>query len=143
LLGAQGPVWGHGDVEARVWAVGEAPGERELETRVPFTGPAGTVLDIAMRAAGVARETWWVDNVVKCMPPGKAGRGFRRPSEAEIEFCASRWLLPLLQQRQPNVVVALGDVAANALGVPRKAKITEWRGAVLPLVEAADARRDV
>ena len=71
----------------------------------------------------------YVTNVVKCMPP--QGRGFRKPTASEIEACASRWLDEELAQVKPNVVVALGEVAAHRLGMPKEAKITMWRGTVI------------
>ena len=38
-------VFGTGDPRARIMFVGEAPGEREDETGVPFVGAAGQLFD--------------------------------------------------------------------------------------------------
>ncbi len=131
LFHAKGPVWGCGPPEARVAFVGEAPGPDEIYRQEPFVGRAGTVFNVALKAAGVARGTVYITNVVKCMPPRKGQPNtFRKPTAAEIEFCTSRHLAKELEGR--NVVVALGDTAFNHLtrdGVKRG--ITKWRGTVM------------
>lgn len=122
---------GQGPRTARLMLVGEAPGEVELARGTPFSGPAGSVLNIALRAAGINREGVYVTNTVKCMPPGLHGKGFRKPTELEVQFCADRWLNQELEEIKPRVVVALGETAASRLGMPIGSPITEWRGAIL------------
>jgi DNA polymerase len=138
LFDALGPVWGSGPVQGGNLAlVGEAPGPEEVAGRppAPFIGRAGSVLNIACAAAGLSRSLLWVDNVVKCLPyvPGDlTKRKFRKPMLAEVEYCASRWLTPLLKERQFNCVVAMGDSALAWLVRDGKArKVTQWRGKVM------------
>src|SRR5262245_15005147 len=45
-------VFGEGAAKARVMFVGEMPGDREDQEGKPFVGPAGRLLDEAMRSAG-------------------------------------------------------------------------------------------
>jgi DNA polymerase len=99
--------------------VGEAPGDREdLEGR-PFVGPAGEVLDGALAAAFVARDTVYVTNAVKHFawePRGKR-RLHRRPTPHEVDAC-NGWLREELARVRPRVVVALGATALRALCGP-------------------------
>lgn len=117
------PVAGEGARDAALMLVGEAPGDREDLTGRPFVGPAGAVLDEALRQAGVARDRLYVTNAVKHFawePRGKR-RLHRRPLPAEVEACHG-WLRAELADVRPHVVVALGATAVGAL--------TDWRGSV-------------
>ena len=49
-------VFGEGSPHARVFMVGEQPGDKEDLQGRPFVGPAGGVLDKALQAAGIDRE---------------------------------------------------------------------------------------
>ena len=64
-LKATQTVFGEGPRAARVVLVGEQPGDREDELGRPFVGPAGTLLDKALEAAGLEREGVYLTNVVK------------------------------------------------------------------------------
>src|SRR5262249_28728383 len=58
-------VFGEGRRNARVMMVGEQPGNEEDLAGHPFVGPAGTLLDRALAAAGIDRGDVYVTNVVK------------------------------------------------------------------------------
>jgi DNA polymerase len=45
--------------------VGEQPGDREDIEGAPFVGPAGHILDQALREAGIKRDEVYVTNAVK------------------------------------------------------------------------------
>lgn len=49
-------VFGEGNAHARVMLVGEQPGDAEDVTGHPFVGPAGKLLDEALREAGIERS---------------------------------------------------------------------------------------
>jgi uracil-DNA glycosylase len=73
--------------------VGEQPGDREDREGRPFVGPAGQLLNKALREAGVDRKRVYVTNAVKHFkfePRGKR-RLHKRPSASEIRICR-RWL---------------------------------------------------
>ncbi len=119
---------GVGDRNARWLFVGEGPGRTEDQQGEPFVGPAGKLLDNMLRALGLARgEATYIANVVKCRPVGADGRD-RPPSPDEIAAC-----LPYLQRQialiQPDIIVALGKVAALALlGLPQDGSLSSVRG---------------
>ena len=130
---ATATVFGEGDRSARLMLVGEQPGDHEDRTGHPFVGPAGRVLDEALAAAGIDRETVFVTNVVKHFkwrPSGKR-RLHERPNAAEIRACRP-WLDIETEIIRPDLLVALGATAAQALAGPAF-RITERRGEVVQL----------
>src|SRR5688500_15867022 len=121
-------VFGEGPIAASMLIVGEQPGDQEDEAGVPFVGPAGVVLDKALDAAGIDRGEVYVTNAVrhfKWIPRGKK-RIHQRPNVRQVRAC-----LPGLESEieliQPDVLVCLGAVAAQALLGP-KFLVTQQRG---------------
>ena len=80
---------GEGPDHAAFMLVGEQPGDREDLAGKPFVGPAGRVLDEALRDAGIAREQTFVTNAVKHFKHEMRGkrRLHKRPNNYEIERC--------------------------------------------------------
>jgi DNA polymerase len=109
-------VFGQGPANAPVMLVGEQPGDSEDKAGLPFVGPAGRILDSALREAGVDRGRVYVTNAVKHFknePRGKR-RIHQRPDRYEIERC--RWWLDReIEIVRPQLTIALGATAASAL----------------------------
>jgi len=122
------PVFGEGQVNAKVMLVGEQPGDKEDVAGYPFVGPAGRVLDEALETAGIARDDVYVTNAVKHFK--WRARGKRRihdkPNAAEITACRP-WLDGELALVAPRVLVPLGATAAQAL-LGRSFRVTQRRG---------------
>ncbi|KRE33097.1 uracil-DNA glycosylase [Mycobacterium sp. Soil538] len=131
-------VFGEGPADARLMLVGEQPGDREDVAGEPFVGPAGRLLDKALREAQIPREPVYVTNAVKHFKFVPAERGVRRihktPSRTEVVSCRP-WLFAEMQAVTPEVVVLLGATAAKAL-LGNDFRLTAHRGEVLRL--AAD-----
>jgi DNA polymerase len=130
-------VFGEGPRNADVVFVGEQPGDVEDRTGEPFVGPAGRVLDEALEAAGIDRRRVYVTNAVKHFkwrPRGKR-RLHEKPNGAEVAACR-HWLELELRLVKPDLVVALGATAAQALLGPAF-RVTKERGKVRasPLAE--------
>jgi DNA polymerase len=131
----QCPLWentrqavpGEGAPSARVFFIGEAPGEKEDQSGRPFVGRAGKLLDRLILGAGLTREEVFIGNVIRHRPPGN-----RDPHEDEIAACAP-YLDRQLAAVRPYLVVTLGRHSARYIlgkaGV-RFNKITEIRGSV-------------
>lgn len=132
LTGTQ-TVFGVGPPQARVMMVGEQPGDREDIEGLPFVGPAGKLLDEALKEAGVDRTQVYVTNAVKHFkwePRGKR-RLHKKPSAREVSACAP-WLEAELTAVKPDLVVALGATAAQAL-LGKDFRLTAHHGEVFPL----------
>ncbi len=124
-------VFGEGAPGARVVLVGEQPGDAEDVQGRPFVGPAGQVLDDALRAAGIDRASVYLTNAVKHFswePRGKR-RIHQTPRMSEMRACRP-WLEAELQAIRPDVVVCLGATAARALLGPQ-ARVGALRGKVI------------
>jgi len=134
-------VFGDGAERAKVMFVGEQPGDREDIEGKPFVGPAGGILDEALRAAGIDRGEAYITNAVKHFkwkPQGKR-RLHQKPNAAEIGACRP-WLDAEIALVKPQILVCLGATAAQAL-LGRDFRVTQQRGQFierpgLPLVMA-------
>jgi len=124
-------VFGKGPAEARVVMVGEAPGDMEDRKGEPFIGPAGRLLDDALRDAGIDRGTVYVTNAVKHFKFKIVGGGRRlhqKPGVREMKACKP-WLEAEIEAIRPEIVVCLGATAAQSVIAP-DFKITRQRGEV-------------
>jgi uracil-DNA glycosylase family protein len=121
-------VFGQGPARAEAMLVGEQPGDREDREGAPFVGPAGALLDRALREAGIAREQVYLTNVVKHFRFRQRGkrRIHQRPDSEHIAACRP-WLEAELAVVRPRVLVCLGAVAAQAL-LGRQVRVTRDRG---------------
>jgi uracil-DNA glycosylase len=129
-------VFGQGRSSARLMLVGEQPGDKEDKEGEPFVGPAGRLLDRALKEAGIDRAEAYVTNAVKHFKwrPRGTRRLHQTPRVGEIEACKP-WLEAEVQAVEPEAVLALGATAARSLFGP-KVKVTKDRGKPLesPLV---------
>jgi DNA polymerase len=130
---ATGTVFGTGPAHARVMIVGEVPGDQEDRQGLPFVGPAGRLLDQALDEAGLDRAAAYLTNAVKHFTFTERGkrRIHKTPSRAEIVACRP-WLVAELDRVRPELVVALGAVAAKSL-LGKDFRVTKERGKVLSL----------
>ncbi|MDT7802172.1 MAG: uracil-DNA glycosylase [Actinomycetota bacterium] len=123
-------VFGEGAGRAKVFVVGEQPGDKEDEAGEPFVGPAGKLLDKAFEEAGFDRRSLYLTNAVKHFKFKRDERGKRRihqkPSRTEVVACRP-WLLAELRAVRPDLVLFLGATAAQALLGP-KFRVTAHRG---------------
>jgi len=114
-------VFGKGDRHAELMFVGEAPGEQEDLSGIPFVGRAGQLLDKFLYAVDIDREDVYIANILKCRPPKN-----RDPLPAEEDACID-YLREQTRLIKPKVIVCLGRIAAMRLIKP-DFKITKEHG---------------
>lgn len=114
-------VFGVGDPHARLMFVGEAPGEQEDLSGIPFVGKAGQLLDKYLYAVDIPREDVYIANILKCRPPKN-----RDPLPAEEDACIG-YLREQVKAIRPKIIVCLGRIAAMRLIDPAY-KITAEHG---------------
>jgi uracil-DNA glycosylase len=126
---------GEGPARAALMLVGEQPGDKEDLAGKPFVGPAGLMLDRALRDAGIAREQTFVTGAVKHFKHEMRGkrRLHKRPNNYEIERCKI-WLDFERDLVKPSTIVALGVTAARSL-TGRTVTISKARGHPLELAD--------
>lgn len=109
-------VFGEGSPPCAVMLVGEQPGDREDIEGHPFVGPAGELLDRALREAGLRRDETYVTNVVKhfrWVARGKR-RIHQRPDASHVAACRP-WLRAEVEIVRPRLIVLLGATAAQGV----------------------------
>lgn len=105
-------VFGTGNRSADLMFVGEAPGEREDATGIPFVGAAGQLFDKYLAAVGIDREDVYIANILKCRPPHN-----RDPQPEEGDACIS-YLREQVKLIRPRIIVCLGRISASRLIKP-------------------------
>lgn len=123
-------VFGEGNLNAELMLVGEQPGDNEDLAGRPFVGPAGEILDQALRDADIAREQLYITNAVKHFKFSRVGetRYHRTPTLKEITGCKP-WLEEEITLINPKRILALGNSAARSLinpGYTAKAHGSQW-----------------
>ena len=114
-------VFGVGNREAELMFVGEAPGEQEDLSGIPFVGRAGQLLDKFLYAVDIDREDVYIANILKCRPPKN-----RDPLPEEEDACIG-YLREQVALINPKVIVCLGRISAQRLIKP-DFKITKEHG---------------
>lgn len=109
-------VFGTGLAKARLFFVGEQPGNKEDELGQPFVGPAGKLLDGALADAGIDRSACYLTNAVKHFKWKARGQRHMHdtPSAREAKACQP-WLEAELSAVRPEMVICLGATAVRSL----------------------------
>ena len=102
-------VFADGNPESKIMLLGEAPGEEEDKTGIPFVGAAGKLLDKMLLAINQSRKNTYISNIIFWRPPGN-----RRPTEQEVQLC-----LPFVYKHieiiRPKILILAGSTAAKAI----------------------------
>ena len=118
--GATQLVMGHGNPNAKIVFIGEAPGKNEDLQGVPFIGAAGKLLDEMLATVSVQRSDVYITNIVKYRPPNN------RDPLPEEKKAFWPYLLEELKIIEPAVIVTLGRHSMEYF-LPGK-KISEIHG---------------
>lgn len=116
-----------GPIDASIAIVGEAPGEVEELSGIPFVGSAGKRLNSFLKAAGINRNDCYITNISKYRPPDN---DMNRLEEigVNLDFCVQD-LKEEFKLHKHNVIVACGNHALLVL--TGRESITKWRGSIL------------
>ncbi len=117
-------VSGSGHFNPIVVFVGEAPGEEEDKTGLPFQGESGLILYRWIDELRLLDTEFSILNIVKCRPPNN-----RDPMDYEIKTCTDLWLKKQLEILEPKIIVSVGRIAsAYFLGDKFKSGILTYAG---------------
>jgi DNA polymerase len=124
-----------GDRQAKILIIGEAPGEQEDLTGLPFVGKSGQLLDKILESVGLdSNRDVYICNTVKCRPPNN-----RVPTEVETSTCKP-YLLEQIRLIDPKIILLTGatslkSILGEKLGISKvRGKWYEWDGRlVMPI----------
>jgi len=115
-------VVGRGNLKAPIMVVGEAPGQNEDETGLPFVGKSGQLLEKILASVNLSTEQdIYIANINKCRPPDN-----RVPTKDEIAACKP-YLLEQIRLVDPKIILLTGATALKSL-TGDKQPITKIRG---------------
>jgi uracil-DNA glycosylase family 4 len=128
-------IQGDGSPNAQIAIVGDFASAFDMNARKPFSGPAGTILEQCLHAAGLIRGECYITNLIKVRPMrtvGKKGneyvtfdtKGRGTFNERGMAFVDE--LRGELDQCGANIIVACGDAAFLALTGLNK--LSKYRG---------------
>jgi len=115
-------VIGRGNPQADLMIIGEAPGQTEDETGLPFVGKAGQLLEKILASVQLDTEKdVYICNINKCRPPDN-----RVPTTQEMNACQP-YLLEQIRLVDPKIILLAGATAVKGLTGEKKG-ITKIRG---------------
>lgn len=100
---------GAGNIRAKIFLLGEAPGQEEDLQKMPFVGRSGKILDRLLLGRRLKRQDLYITNTVKCRPPKN-----RPPKQSEINTCKP-YLLRQLNIIRPKLIITLGTYATKEI----------------------------
>jgi uracil-DNA glycosylase len=108
-----------GEADAEAMLVGQAPGIRERDIRMPFAGQAGARLRRWLEPAGLGTEEafyrrLYITSVAKCFPGKRPGGGDVRPGGPMIRTCLP-WLTQELALVRAPFLISVGTLALEQL----------------------------
>ena len=109
-INSKNTVFSDGNSNARIMAIGEAPGAEEDLKGIPFCGQSGKLLDKMFASIGLYREqNLYITNTVFWRPPNN-----RRPTKEELDICR-----PFLEKHialiKPKLIIMVGATAVESL----------------------------
>ncbi len=115
-------VVGRGNLNAPIMLIGEAPGQNEDETGLPFVGKAGQLLEKILASVNLDTEKdVYISNINKCRPEDN-----RVPTTEEIAACKP-YLLEQIRLVDPKIILLTGATAVKGVTGDKRA-ITKIRG---------------
>jgi uracil-DNA glycosylase len=103
-------VVGRGNLKALIMIIGEAPGQNEDETGLPFVGRSGQLLEKILASVELDTEKdVYISNINKCRPPNN-----RAPSSKEMAACKP-YLFEQLRIVDPKIILLTGATAVKGL----------------------------
>lgn len=112
---------------AKIFLIGEAPGENEDKLGKPFVGRAGKLLDDFLSKAEIVREKdLYIANTIKCRPPKN-----RVPTQQEKDSCR-HFLEDQIRILSPKLILLCGATALNSF-CNKKCSISKQRGEIFEI----------
>lgn len=120
-------VFSDGSPSAKIILIGEAPGQNEDLSGLPFVGRAGKLLDEFLSKAEISRKNdVYIINTIKCRPPNN-----RPPKPSEKQACR-HFLEAQIEIVSPSLILLCGATALKSFH-NGKETISKLRGEFLKI----------
>lgn len=125
---------GNGPLNAKLIFIAEAPGRLGAErSGIPLTrDQTGRNFDALLKSANIDRQSVFITNAVLCNPRDEKGHN-ASPTSHEVSNCSDH-LRATIQLLQPRYVVALGQIALQALQQIERHTITLTQNSGVPIL---------
>ena len=124
-----------GDPNAKIWVVGESPGDKERDAGKPFVGPSGELLTETFLRQGISREQLYLTNLCHYKPAWNSFGNLIGSDQLQEGLDELR---STLASHKPNVVVLCGAQPFRYL-TNKKGGIKVWRGSIVRLEDGPKA----
>jgi uracil-DNA glycosylase family 4 len=115
-------VVGRGNLQAPIMIIGEAPGQNEDETGLPFVGRSGQLLEKILASVELTTENdVYIANINKCRPPNN------RPPTPDEMAAFLPYLLEQIRLDDPKIILLTGASSIKGITGDKRA-ITKIRG---------------
>lgn len=127
----------YGKFRKKILCIGEAPGEVEDQRGKPWQGRTGQLLEKTFQQLGIDLfEDCLNINACWCRPVAENNEENRAPTNYEMD-CCRRFVLQIIDQYKPSVIIPLGSAAVYSLlnhrwRLDSLQGITRWRGWTIP-----------
>src|SRR5882672_3629164 len=129
-----------GSKESKIAIIGEAPSYVEIRQNRPFVGPAGSLLEQCLHEAGLIRRQCYLTNLFPFQVRKNREKTEIRGPDNILLWTKSKGLTDAAQEHirslfkriertRANILVPLGAVAMEAIGLPTQ--VLKWRGSIL------------
>ncbi len=129
-------VLGDGNIDAKIFLIGEAPGKDEVRLSKPFVGAAGKNLNEFLGIVDISRDTIYISNAIKyrlSKQNEQTGRLINRPATKDEIKMNSVYLIKEVGILKPSYVVTLGNVPLKAVTGDMNASIGAVHGQLLEI----------
>jgi DNA polymerase len=107
ITGAKQFVGGHGNYNAKILFIGEAPGKEEEINGIPFCGKSGKLLHSVLEKYNFNEKNIFITNLIKFKLPNN-----RNPKKKEV-LIHSKILIEEINIISPNLIVTVGSHATE------------------------------
>jgi uracil-DNA glycosylase family 4 len=116
---------GSGNLDSKLWIIGEAPGEQESLEGKPFIGASGKFLREKFRLCGFDIENSRIENLISWQPPANKFEYIETNCKEELRESVNL-LCEKIKAAKPNLVFGLG--AKPLFYLLGERTLSNWRG---------------
>ena len=118
---------GYGNLNSKLWIVGEAYGKDEAVANKPFVGYAGKFLKESLEQVGIPKDSVRYENLMAEQPPGNKFDWFETEENIDRLLDSVDRLRKRISEHKPNLVLCVGAKPLKYL-MGKSGWISKWRG---------------